>query len=377
MWIRHARPDLIIPVKKSPARVAQRGAKPHAKLVDVARAARVSTATVSRALSDPRLVSEAALKRVRAAIRKLSYVPHGAARALRSQRTRTIGAIVPTLGNAIFANYTQALQKQLATRGYRLLISCNEYDAATEEALIAPLIQHGVDGLVLVGRDHSARLYRTLSDHAVPYVLTWTSGARGGRPCIGFDNAAAAREVAEFLLGLGHRRFAMIAGICKGNDRARERVAGVRSALEARGIALAADSVLERPYTFDAGREAMHALMRRPHAPTAVICGNDVLAVGAIAQCRAMGVSVPRAVSITGFDDMDIASVVTPALTTVHVPADALGRAAADYIVSRVESADTPMLPPMPVAIVRRGTAARARSAGSPGALQPPPAGCE
>ena len=201
--------------------MTERISKSQSKLVDVARVAKVSTATVSRAISTPQLVSDTVRRRIDAAIRKLRYVPHGAARALRSQRTRTVGAIVPTLGNAIFANYTQALQKQLATRGYRLLLSCDEYDARIEQALVAPLIQHGVDGLVLVGRDHREALFRAMKDHDIPYVLTWTSGTRGRHPCIGFDNAAAAERVAGFLLDMQHRQFGMIAGMCKGNDRAR------------------------------------------------------------------------------------------------------------------------------------------------------------
>jgi LacI family transcriptional regulator len=338
--------------------LAERISKSQPKLVDVARVARVSTATVSRALSAPQLVSHTTRRRIDAAIRKLRYVPHGAARALRSQRTRTVGAIVPTLGNAIFANYTQALQKQLATRGYRLLLSCDEYDSRIEETLVAPLIQHGVDGLVLVGRDHREALFRAMKDHGIPYVLTWTSGTRGRHPCIGFDNAAAAERVACFLLDMQHRQFGMIAGICKGNDRARERVAGVRRALAGRDITLDPSRVLERPYTFAAGREAMHALMRLKPKPTAVICGNDVLAVGAMAECHAMGIDVPRTVSVTGFDDMDIASVVSPPLTTVRVPTEELGRAAADYIVARIESRPYAPLATMHVDIIVRGTVA-------------------
>ena len=350
--------------------LAERISKSQSKLVDVARVAKVSTATVSRALSNPQLVSDTARHRIDAAIQKLRYVPHGAARALRSQRTRTIGAIVPTLGNAIFANYTQALQKQLATRGYRLLLSCDEYDARIEDTLVAPLIQHGVDGLVLVGRDHREALFRAMKDHDIPYVLTWTSGTRGRHPCIGFDNAAAAARVAAFLLDLQHRHFAMIAGICKGNDRARERVVGVRRALAASNIALDPARVLQRPYTFAAGREAMHALMQLKPRPTAVICGNDVLAVGAMAECRAIGIDVPRMVSVTGFDDMDIASVVTPPLTTVRVPTDELGRAAADYIVARIEGSPCAPLATMHVDIVVRGTVARAGMEGPPKAAR-------
>ena len=145
-------------------------------------------------------------------------------------------------------------------------------------------------------------------------------------------------------------------------------MAGVRRALAGRDIALDPARVLERPYTFAAGREAMHALMRLKPRPTAVICGNDVLAVGAMAECHAMGIDVPRMVSVTGFDDMDIASVVTPPLTTVRVPTDELGRAAADYIVAKIEGSPSTPLATMHVDIVVRGTVA------SPGMEVPPKA---
>lgn len=327
------------------------------KLIDVARLARVSTATVSRALSNPELVSQDTLQRVEAAIRQLRYVRHGAARALRSQRTRAIGAVVPTLSNAIFADYTQALQKALEARGYRLLLACNEYDPLSEVRLVEPLLEHGIDGLVLVGHDHSPRLFREIEDHGLPYVLTWTAARDEGRPCIGFHNREAAARVADYLLDMGHFRFAMIAGITRGNDRARERVEGVLNALAAHGMRLDAHHLVERSYTFMAGREAMRKLMALEPRPTAVICGNDVLAVGALTECHAMNIDVPKAVSITGFDDMDIASITIPPLTTVRVPTRQLGYLAAEYIVSRVEGVEAPSTPELDVDLVVRGTA--------------------
>jgi len=326
------------------------------KLVDVARRAKVSTATVSRVLSTPELVSDDTRQRVDAAVRELRYVPHGAARALRSRRTRAIGAVVPTLSNAIFANYTQALQKTLETLEYRLLLACNEYDPRSEESLVAPLIEHGIDGLVLVGRDHSARLFREIEQHSLPYVLTWTCSDARDRPCIGFRNKEAAARVADHLLDLQHREFAMIAGIVGGNDRARDRIEGVQSALAARGIRLAPDRLVERPYSLMAGREAMRKLMQMTPRPTAVICGNDVLAIGALAQCHAMHIEVPRQVSITGFDDMDMAAITTPPLTTVHVPAEMLGRLAAEYIVRKVARYETDTPGELEVDLVLRGT---------------------
>ena len=333
-----------------------RESRSNSKLVDVARLANVSTATVSRALSNPELVSEETLHRVQAAIGQLRYVRHGAARALRSQRTRAIGAVVPTLSNAIFAHYTQALQQALERRGYRLLLACNEYDLVSEERLVEPLIEHGIDGLVLVGHDHSSQLYKEIEDHRLPYVITWTVGEDTRRPCVGFRNREAASRVAEYLLDLQHREFAMIAGITKGNDRARERVEGVQQTLAERGIRLDAQHLLERPYTFMAGREAMRKVMSLEPRPTAVVCGNDVLAVGALTECHAMNINVPKAVSITGFDDMEIASITIPPLTTVRVPTEQIGRVAAEYIVSQVEGTEAPLALEFSLDLVVRGT---------------------
>ncbi|OGA47614.1 MAG: hypothetical protein A3F74_23025 [Betaproteobacteria bacterium RIFCSPLOWO2_12_FULL_62_58] len=332
------------------------------KLIDVARLAQVSTATVSRALSNPGRVSAQALRRVESAVQQLRYVPHGAARALRSQRTRAIGAVVPTLSNAIFADYTQALHKALEARGYRMLLACNEYDPVSEEALVAPLLEHGIDALVLVGRDHSAGLFRNMEEHRLPYVLTWTTSDSSERPCIGFRNREAAAHVADYLIDLQHREFAMIAGIGRGNDRARERVEGVRMALAARGLQLKPARILESPYSFMAGRQAMRKLMSLTPQPTAVICGNDVLAIGALAECHAMGVDVPRTVSITGFDDMQMASITIPPLTTVRVPTEKLGQLAADYIVNRVEGAEGTVTPELTVDLVVRGTTGPSRN---------------
>ncbi len=306
------------------------------KLRDVAARAGVSPATVSRALTAPGKVSADALRRVQEAVRESGYVPHGAARALRSRRTRTVGAVLPTLDNAIFANATQGLQKILKANGYNLLVACHEFDPKTEIEVIQSLIERGVDGIVLVGLEHDATIFSMLANFRMPYVLTWAIDPAGRHPCVGFRNRDAANRVARYLLDMGHRRIAMIAGETGYNDRARERVAGVREALADRGVPLDASRLLEAPYSFAAGRQAMHTLAGRRPAPTAVICGNDVLAIGALAEARALGLQVPADLSVIGFDDLEISSLITPALTTVHVPTRELGEYAAAHLLSRI-----------------------------------------
>ena len=331
-------------------------------LADVARRAKVSTATVSRALSLPQVVKPATLRRVQAAVEALGYVAHGAARALASRRTHTIGAVIPTLDNAIFANTTHALQRAFDAAGYTLLLASHEFDPAAEVRATRTLIQRGVDALVLLGTTHDPEVFRMITARRVPYVLTWAYDDSGRHPCVGFDNRAAAMTVAQHLLDLGHRRIAMIAGLTANNERARERVAGVKAALKSRGLSLVRR--VEKPFTLAAGREGLREVMAASPQPTAVVCGNDVLALGAIAEAQAQGLKLPRDLSVTGFDDMEIASLVTPALTTVHFPTQELGSRAAAHLLARLAGADVPQQTELPVKLVVRESTAQAARAG-------------
>jgi LacI family transcriptional regulator len=329
-----------------------------AKLADVARLAGVSTATVSRALTQPGKVKSATAARIRQAVQALGYVAHGAARALASRRTRTIGAVIPTLDNAIFAHTAHALQKTLDDAGYTLLLASHEFDAEVEARLTRALIERGVDGLVLLGATHHPGVLQMIDLHQIPYVLTWALDAAGRHPCIGFDNRAAGEVIARHLLELGHRELGMISGITAGNERAAERLEGVRQALAARGIALAPGRVVEKPYTLTAGREGLREILRGSPRPTAVVCGNDVLAIGALAECQAQGLAVPREVSVTGFDDLEMAAVVTPALTTVHFPTAELGSLAGQHLLARLAGRPVESRTELPVKLVVRASTA-------------------
>lgn len=330
-----------------------------ARLADVARLAKVSTATVSRALTLPHKVKARTLERVQQAASSLGYVAHGAARALASRRTQTIAAVVPTLDNAIFANTIHALQRRLDEAGYVLLLASHEFDADIEARVTRKLIERGVDGLVLLGTTHHPEIYRMLEAHALPYVLTWAWDERGNHPCVGFDNHAAAQRITEHLLDLGHRRFAMVSGITAQNERAQERLAGVRAALAARGLDL--QRVVEKPYTHTGGREGLRAVLAGSAAPTAVICGNDVLAIGAIAECHARGLKVPEDVSITGFDDMELAGMMKPALTTMRFPTAELGAYAANHLLMRLEGKVVDLRCKLPTELVVRDSTAAPR----------------
>jgi len=305
-------------------------------LGDVAEAAGVSTATVSRVLNQPNTVRPQMRQRVRDQIDALGYVADGAARALVSRRTQTIGAVIPTLASAIFAEGMDGFEAELGSTGYTLLLAASGYDAAQEVKHVTTMIERGVDGILLVGKDHDAKTFELLERRRVPYILTWTHIADGRHPSVGFDNAAAAGRLTNHLLDLGHEAFAMIAGVTAGNDRAGERVEGVRHALADRSLSLASESLIERDYDIAAGRDAARRLMDSPTPPTAIVCGNDVLAIGAVLECVAAGIAVPGDVSIVGFDDLPLAAHLTPALTTMHVPSEEMGRRAAAYLIAEL-----------------------------------------
>ncbi len=306
------------------------------KLSDVAARAKVSTATVSRTLNSPGKVSAAVAGRVREAINELGYVPDAAARALAAGRSRAIGALVPTLSNPIFADCIQAVEERLDGQRYALVVASTDYTLDKELRQARALLEHGVDALMLTGSAHHKDLYSILDDHAVPYVNTWASSSDNAHPYVGIDNIEATIRLTNYLLDLNHKQIAMIAGISADNDRVRDRIAGIRQGLEARGLTLDPSHLIEKPYGIEHGREAMRVFLHRDVRPTAIIGGNDLLALGAMMECQAQGLNVPGDISIAGFDDMDLASHISPALTTMHVPTTIMGQLAADYLLQRL-----------------------------------------
>jgi LacI family transcriptional regulator len=318
-----------------PEREGMRGMKARSqgvKLIDVARRAACSAATVSRVLNDNPSVGGAVRDRVLRAAAELGYVPNGPARALRSMQTRLVGAVIPTLDHAIYASMVDSLQARLSEKHVSLILSTSMYDIDFEFRQVKLLIERGAEALILVGARHDARTMALLEQRHIPYVLTYTVATDRPETAIGFDNEKAGRTAARFLLDLGHRRFAMIAGITHDNDRAAGRVAGFLDELARHGIARASVPVVEGVYNIGAGAAAMKTLLAGALRPSAVFCGSDILAAGAVKHCAEAGVKVPDAVSILGFDNLEIAELTAPELTTLEVPAREMGRLAADHL---------------------------------------------
>ncbi len=334
-----------------------------ASLSDVARCAKVSTATVSRVLNNPEKVASKSRLVVQAAIDKLGYIPDGAARALASRHSRTIGAVVPTLDNAIFAAGVQGFQSRLKKSGYTVIVTSHEYDLEEELSEVKTLLRQGIDALLMVGSVHDQRLLQLLENKKVPFVNCWAYKPDSSQPYIGFDNKKAAMKLTDYLLDLGHKDIAVIAGRTRNNDRAMDRLEGVREAIERRSLTLPQSKILERAYTVKQGREAMRLLLRESTRPTAVVCGNDILALGALAECQSVGIRVPDDISITGFDDLDISAQIIPPLTTIHVPLAEMGELAADFLVSQINNEIASLHTEIDTELMVRSTTAKPRKA--------------
>lgn len=311
-------------------------------LEDVARLAKVSTATVSRVINLPDKVTPKTRRRVEDAIATLGYSPNFGARVMAARQTKTIGAIIPTMENAIFARGLQAFQEELWRHGYTMLVASTGFKADKEEEQIKSLIARGADALLLIGHSRSSDIYRFLEAQNVPVIITWAFDPSSDRPSIGFDNKAAMRDMALKVIDLGHRQLGMISAATASNDRAAERYHGVQTAMQDRGLLPTNLNHIETIYDIDEGSAAFGQLMDAPIRPTAVFCGNDVLAAGALCKAKELGLDVPRDVSVIGFDDIELARVVHPPLTTVHVPHREMGRLAALALVNLLREGTQP-----------------------------------
>ncbi|MGB2122074.1 MAG: LacI family DNA-binding transcriptional regulator, partial [Candidatus Puniceispirillaceae bacterium] len=201
-------------------------------LDDVAKRAAVSTATVSRCLNSPEQVSESTRNRVNEAVMALGYTPNFGARVMAAKRTNTIGAIIPTMENAIFARGLQAFQDELRTKGYTLLVASSSYKSDVEEEQVRALIARGADGLLLIGHDRSTTILNYLAARNVPALVAWAHDPDAVLPSIGFDNFEAMCALARRVISLGHKRIGLISAATESNDRARARVLAVRYVME-------------------------------------------------------------------------------------------------------------------------------------------------
>lgn len=329
------------------------------KLADVARHAQVSTATASRALNSPDRVSAETRTRVHEAVQALNWIPHGAAKALASLRTRTVGLLVATLGHQSIATMIEVLQQDLGDAGYTLLLGRPDPVPERTFRQAMKMVEHGIECLILWGEDQPPELIRFLDERNIFYVIGYTSGRMGLRNCIGFDNYLEMAKLADHLLALGHRDFGLLTRSYEGNDRIRQRIEAVHTTLAEAGIAIRPQHVITVPdWGIGSGRAGMRRMLAEGRRPTAIFGANDYLAAGALIEAKAHGILVPEELSIVGFDDVELASQLDPPLTTIRVPVIDVGHAVAAFILKRLGGEPVPLPGRIEATLMVRGSTA-------------------
>ena len=305
----------------------------------VAHAAGVSQATVSRALrGDPRVRPETRRRVVDAATR-LGYVPNSLASSLATKSTRTVGVVVADLTNPFFPYLLTQVYDELQLMDYRVVLFTERTDIPTGQAALSRLLDRSIDGVLLTTATLGSRFGDLLRKRGLPMVQLnrYMDGLDVDR--VVSDNRGGAYAGGRFLLGLGHERIAVIRGPSN-TSTSRDRVLGLSEALADAGHELDPHLSRDGSYSHQSGYQHTRDLLRLPHPPTAIFCGNDVVAFGAIDAARSLGVSIPRDVSILGFDDIPMAAWEVFQLSTVRQPFPEMARAAVRMLAERIEHPD-------------------------------------
>jgi DNA-binding LacI/PurR family transcriptional regulator len=294
---------------------------------------------VSVVLNESAPASEPTRRRVLAAVRELGYEPNSQARNLKRRRAHAVGLIVPDILNPFFALVAEGVQEEARRRDYLLVLCSSDFEAEREAGHARLLRANRLDGVVyLSGTGSLAEPLLDLAERA-PLVVVDERVDGLTRPFVGSDNRRGARLAAELALARGHRHLGIVAGP-PGLWTARQRLAGYRDALTEAGIDPAGVPTVNGDYRIESGAVAAERLLAGAQRPTALLVANDLMAIGCLRHCARAGIAVPGDVGVIGYDDVPLAALVTPSLTTVRQPARELGRAAARILLDLIEGHD-------------------------------------
>lgn len=327
----------------------------------VAERAGCSIATVSRVINNSARTSPEVEARVRAAIKELGFRPSEIGRSLKTLRTRTLGVVIPSLTNPVFAASVAGMEAEARRRRHTLLLTATDYDPAREPEVVETLVAQSVAGLVLtVANAEDNPTLDLLESEGIPYVLVYNEPTRSARAAVAVDNEAATFALTGAMIEAGHRRVAYATGRFATSDRARTRYQGYLAAMAQAG--LSAERPLELDYLADAQghREALASVFQTPERPTAALCSNDLLALSVMGALRSLDLRVPEDVSVAGFDGIALGGAAYPTLATVDTPTRRMGERAVEKVFEMLEDHAAPTVERLPFTLRVGGTLAAA-----------------
>jgi DNA-binding LacI/PurR family transcriptional regulator len=317
----------------------QKGTRKRQDIHDVARHARVSIATVSRTINGVSTVDKELAKRVWKAIRELNYFPNTHARALVSGRSRLLGLLVSEITNPFFPELVQGFEDVATRHGYEILIGSTNYEPDRMKDCIRRMVERNVEGVAVMTFGIEGPLLEELALRQIPMVFVDAAPAQNLMSAIAVNYQQGIREGVQHLAVLGHRRIAFVSGPLIQRSAQLRKSAFLKAAAEI-GLAPPAEWLPEGDHTLEGGMVSMEKLLQVPERPTAVMCSNDMTAIGALRVLARNGISVPGEISVIGFDDIHLAEFVYPPLTTVRMSRNSLARAAVDALRCHIETPD-------------------------------------
>jgi LacI family transcriptional regulator len=302
---------------------------------DVARRAGVSTATVSRVISNNGYVSAETRRRVDRAIKDLAYVPNALARGLKTQRSGIVALLIPEIVNSFYTTVCRGAEDVANAAGFQVLVGNTDEDVAKERAYVELMTSSQVDGFIVACAGHSARSLRPLTTLQIPTVLIDRKVDGFAGDIVHGDNVAGMIQLTHHLIALGHRRIAFVNGNLE-TSVARDRETGFRHALIEAGIAVAEDLISAGTWFIDDAETRVSTLLDRRRSLSAIVAANNFMAIGALRALRRRGIQVPETVAIVCYDDIEVAAEIDPFLTVMAQPAYTMGTLAMQLLLERI-----------------------------------------
>jgi LacI family transcriptional regulator len=305
---------------------------------DIARHAGVSHSTVSRALGGSPLISATTARRVRESAAALGYRPSAAARSLKTNRSGVIGAIVSSMDDPFFSEILQGIEEGVQAESYSLFVAASQRDASREQNIVQAMVEHRVDGIIICSTSFGAQQGRLLRTYGCPIVVINNQAVEDYLYSICHDDIDGSRQVTRHLVELGHRQIAYL-GNAQSGRTTMDRLAGYKQEMEAHGLYIPEGYIFHAPGGQPPqGRESVAHFLHLPDRPTALVCFNDMLAIGVIQCLQQAGLDVPRDLSVAGFDNIVFSAYTYPTLTTFDQPKRSLGTEAARMVLNLIKS---------------------------------------
>lgn len=314
----------------------------HVKITikEIAERAGVSKATVSRVLNNSKPVGEDVRKRVMDVINSTNFKPNAVARSLSLKKSHLIGIIIPDLSNPVFSRIISGIESTIRNLDYSLLITATDFNVDMKIQHMQILKDKGIDGLILVTDHGNETFFEAMLDFKKPIVMIGSDSSVDSIPVVKINNYRAACEATEYLLGLGHTKIGMIRGPLSDPHSGYERFMGFRDTMMKAGL-FDESRVAEGWYSFDDGYKGLSKIFRVNPDITALFCACDLMAVGAMKLATERGLEVPKDLSVLGFDDVEIARMYNPSLSTVRQPFEEKGKLSIETLIKMIEDKDS------------------------------------